>query len=140
MLRGRLAEILRRVNAINLLDNLEKIVRELVEQYKPLKILVTGSLAKGKFVQGLSDIDILVIVEHKPGKHERFQLKAVENIDVEITVFSMKEVKEAIKHGNQFITEAMKEGITIYEAKKKKHAREYLSESISCNSLNSTSN
>ena len=123
MLRGRLAEILRRVNAINLLDSLERIVEELVEQYKPLKILVTGSLAKGKFVQGLSDIDILVIVEHEPGKQERFQLKAVENIDVEIIVFSMKEVKEAIKHGNQFITEAIKEGITIYEAGKERYTR-----------------
>lgn len=38
---------------------LEGLVEELVGEYRPVAIILAGSLAQGRFVRGLSDVDIL---------------------------------------------------------------------------------
>ncbi len=70
MLRERLRMILGREE--DLVPELEKVVEELVERYRPISIIVTGSLARQKFVRGMSDIDLLVVVEKSVGK-DRFK-------------------------------------------------------------------
>ncbi len=114
MLRERLRETLRGQHTRDLLEGLEKLLGELIEEYKPLSVLIAGSLAEGKFVRGLSDIDILAITVEKPGKHERFQLKAIKDVNVEIAVYSVEEVEQAAKTGNQFIAQALEKGVEVY--------------------------
>ncbi|GAY26133.1 hypothetical protein ATG_13360 [Desulfurococcaceae archaeon AG1] len=115
MLRERLREILSKPGTQDLLDLLEELISELIRRFDPIAVIVAGSLARSRFVRGLSDIDILVITQHEPPKHERFLLRAVKDVDVEITVYSLDEVRLAIKQGNQFITDAIKNGIKIYD-------------------------
>lgn len=92
---------------------LEKIIKELTAKYSPISIILAGSIARGKFVHGLSDIDILVVIDRRVKDKERFTLRAVGDIDVEITIINIDELKEAIKRGNQFYKEAIK-GIEVY--------------------------
>lgn len=108
-------KILDKDNVRDLAKDLEALVEEIVKKYKPLKVLLTGSLAEGRFVRGLSDIDLLVIVKNAEAVGERFLLYRVRDVDVEVTVVAEKELEEAVKAGNQFYTEALRRGITAYD-------------------------
>lgn len=119
MLRERLGNALRR----ELVEDLEKIVRELIERYRPVSIIIAGSLARGEFVEGLSDIDILVVIEGDPGK-DRFLLRAVGDVDVEITVVGLRELLEAIERGNEFYLQALR-GIEVYGDLRERLGSEY---------------
>jgi len=121
LLRGKLKEILRGQHTRDLLEGLEEVISELIEEYKPISVRIAGSLAERRFVRGLSDIDILTITLEKPSKHRRFRLKAVKDVDVEIAVYSVREVEEAAKSGNQFILQALTRGVEVYRAE---HAME----------------
>lgn len=108
MLRERLRKIL----SEDLIESLEGIVKELINRYDPISIILTGSVARERFVHGISDIDIIVIVRESPGK-DRFLLRAINNINIEITIIGIEELIKAVKQGNQFYIEALK-GIEIY--------------------------
>ena len=94
------------------INELHKLLIELNEELKPLAIIITGSIAKGEFVMGLSDIDIVLII-NEAHRHSRFLLRVIRNINVEISIYSLDEVKKAIEIGNQFITTAINSGIVI---------------------------
>lgn len=111
-----LREILRGPGLADLAPGLERIVREVIELYSPSEVILAGSLARGEFVRGLSDIDLLVIVDYDVSDEKRFTLRAVEDVDVEITVVSRKELEQAISSGNMFYAEALRHGIKIYVA------------------------
>jgi hypothetical protein len=67
-------------------------------------------MAKGKFVRGMSDIDLLIVAsEGEP----RFFIWAVKDVDVEATVFTLEDLLHSIESGNQFIIDAIKNGITL---------------------------
>ena len=65
-------------------------------------------------MRGLSDIDLLVIVNESPNKDERFMLEAIKDVDLEITLFSLREVIDSIKTGNPFIIDVIKNGFEVY--------------------------
>lgn len=113
MLR-RLKEILREPNVTDLIPGIEKILREIIELYRPSEIILAGSLARGEFVRGLSDIDLLVIVEQDISDEKRFMLRSVNGVDVEITIVSRRELEQAISSGNSFYIDALKYGVKIY--------------------------
>ncbi|MCC6034089.1 MAG: hypothetical protein LM567_01115 [Desulfurococcaceae archaeon] len=71
-------------------------------ELRPLRIIITGSLGERKFVRGLSDIDILVITDYKPGD-KRFILTSVRDVDVEITVKSTHELEKASERTGSFM-------------------------------------
>ena len=115
-LEQRLRELLDRPATRDLADGLAELVRELVAELRPLAVLLAGSLARGEFVRGMSDVDLLVLVERPPGKWERFRLACVRGVDVQITVFGLREALESAAEGNFFVREALEEGIVLYEA------------------------
>lgn len=84
MLKEKLKRVLKGTAIESYVKDFESIIKEIILKYKPLSIMIAGSLAKGKFVAGLSDIDVVVITKENPGKN-RFMLKAIGNTDVEIT-------------------------------------------------------
>ena len=114
MSRKDLNDILKCESVRDLAEDLKELINELVKEFKPLKIILTGSLAKGRFVRGLSDIDIIVIVDEVKSK-DRFMLKTVKDVDVEITVISKDEFENAINTGREFYIEATKLGIVVYQ-------------------------
>lgn len=96
------------------IQELKKFVKELINEYKPIAIILSGSLAQKKFVQGLSDADILIVTESNVPKDKRFILKAVKGVDVEITATPLNELVKAIRNGNQFYCNTLLYGIKIY--------------------------
>ncbi len=87
---------------------------DLVARHRPVAVYVAGSLARGEFVAGLSDVDVLVVTERPPAKHERFQLAAVGDTDVEITLVSLEEAVRALGEGAGFTAQAIREGVLVY--------------------------
>ncbi len=116
MSRRSLREILSSYYLEDLIDDLEKLVEELVERYKPVRIVLTGSLAEGRFVRGLSDIDLLIITRKLETDMDRFTLYSIRDVDVEITVVTEDELREAIEFGKDFYVKALSKGIVVYTA------------------------
>ena len=116
MLRGRLREILSGTSAEDLLEPLEELLVGLIERFNPVRILITGSLARRRFVRGLSDIDVLVIVGYDIPRYVRFELATVKDVDVEITVISEGELERALSGDREFYVNAVKYGVEVYPA------------------------
>ncbi|MFZ8790326.1 MAG: nucleotidyltransferase domain-containing protein [Acidilobaceae archaeon] len=114
MLRERLREILRGTSAEDLLEPLEELLVRLIVKFKPVRILISGSLARRRFVRGLSDIDVLVIVDYDIPRDLRFELATVKDVDVEITVISEGELERALSEGRMFYVDAVKCGVEVY--------------------------
>ena len=79
-----------------------------------MAVVVAGSLAKGQFVRGLSDVDILVVVDRPVRNEERFSLVPLGGADAEITVVSLDELKRAVRACNQFYLDALRNGKIVY--------------------------
>jgi predicted nucleotidyltransferase len=114
LLRERLREILRGTSAEDLLEPLEELLVRLIVKFKPVRILISGSLARRRFVRGLSDIDVLVIVDYDIPRDLRFELATVKDVDVEITVISEGELERALSKDGMFYVDAVKCGVEVY--------------------------
>jgi predicted nucleotidyltransferase len=100
---------------------LDKIVRRLVEGYKPEKIILFGSYAYGQ-PHSDSDLDLLIIKDTS----ERFIDRCVNvrrivsypgrSIPFEPLVFTPAELKERLAIGDQFINEILTKGELLYAA------------------------
>ncbi|MEM4312167.1 MAG: hypothetical protein QXX95_07245 [Nitrososphaerales archaeon] len=78
-----------------------KVFRRAKRRTDPLSILIAGSLAKTKFVRGISDLDLILIVEKVPDY--RFTLKAIKDVNIEVFIYTLEEFLKSIKGGNQFM-------------------------------------
>lgn len=96
-----------------------------------LKIILFGSYARTDWVdegpEGYqSDYDLLVIVSHKPltdiatywytAEDRLLDDEEIETV-VNIAVYSMKEVNDALREGEFFFSEIIEDGIMLYEIK-----------------------
>jgi len=109
-----LSELLSRPNVRDLYEGLRGLIAELIKALSPMAILITGSLARGEFVRGMSDIDLLVLIERAPSKQERFSLRNVGGVDVEIIVYGLGEAIRSAGEGNPLILDALRNGVVIY--------------------------
>lgn len=111
MLRGRL-----RVpeSILDIIERLENLIEEIVRTFDPLSVIIAGSLAEGRFVRGLSDLDLLVVLNYPVPEDKRFMLRAIEDVDVEITLISLEELKRAVYDGRDFYVSAVRNGIVVY--------------------------
>lgn len=93
-------------------------VEKIVDQYKPQKIVLFGSAARGDVREG-SDIDLLIIKETSVRSLERIEevLKCLplEN-PAEPHVYTPQEIRERLHEGDPFLTEALQRGTVLYEA------------------------
>ena len=115
-LRERLGEVLRGSSAEDLLEPLASLLEKLVAELRPVKVLVAGSLARGEFVRGLSDIDVLVVVDYEVPRDRRFTYTSVGDVDVEITVVSTYELERAVQEGREFYVDAVRCGVEVFTA------------------------
>jgi uncharacterized protein len=98
---------------------LERMLKRLVAEYKPKKVLLFGSYAYGT-PDPDSDVDLLIIKETP----ERFldRLVAVRRIisdsrrvvPLEILVLTLEEVSRRLAVGDQFIAEIVDKGKVLY--------------------------
>ncbi len=109
-----LRRLLEESGAAELYEPLAALLERLIERYRPLAVILAGSLAEGRFVRGLSDIDVLLVVEGGVGRLDRFRLYAVGDVDVEVTLVSLGELVEAVRGCNPFYRSALCRGVVVY--------------------------
>jgi predicted nucleotidyltransferase len=110
MLREKLREVIKRnTSLVDLEEDALKLLTDLDER-GAVAMLVAGSVAKGEFVRGMSDIDILVVVN---GPSFRSWITAIGDVNVEVTEIGIKDILEAIRAGNNFIEKALEDGVAL---------------------------
>jgi predicted nucleotidyltransferase len=98
------------------IKEIEDIKNQLIEKYKPEKIILFGSAVWG---QGeINDIDLLIIKGETPyyGIDRMREVdKLIErNIAADILVYKPEEIKERLEMGDPFIKKIFKEGKVLY--------------------------
>ena len=104
-------------------DRFNKEIRSVVDQlirvYKPEKIILFGSLAKGMVKEG-TDIDIFIIKKDAPdlGVDRIRQLDSLIKYKVatDFIVYKPEEVRERLRLGDPFIKSIFEEGEVLYDA------------------------
>jgi predicted nucleotidyltransferase len=96
----------------------QNIVEQLIRMYKPEKVILFGSLVKGKIKEG-TDIDFFII-KNAP----TFGIDWIRQLDAlvkyklatDFIVYKPEEVKERLRLGNPFIKSIFEEGKVLYDA------------------------
>jgi predicted nucleotidyltransferase len=103
------------------------------KQGRILKIILFGSYARGTWVDEphtakgyLSDYDLLIVVNHQTlvdfatywyRAEDRIMRETGIRTPVNFIVHTMEEVNTALRHGQYFFTDIIKEGIALYDLK-----------------------
>ena len=80
----------------------------------PLSIVVFGSAARGQYVRGLSDVDVLVITAREPER--RALTRGLTFCDVNVIFMSREEYCRTVRAGNQIALETWERGVVVYGA------------------------
>ncbi|MFH1258482.1 MAG: nucleotidyltransferase domain-containing protein [Elusimicrobiota bacterium] len=102
---------------LNFQQEIKKIAKQIIQNFKPEKIILFGSFAYGK-PKPSSDVDLLIIKKSKKRKVERIKeiLMKVESIlPFEPLVYTPKELKERLDLGDYFFVTIVKKGKILYE-------------------------
>ncbi|MBI5286231.1 MAG: nucleotidyltransferase domain-containing protein [Deltaproteobacteria bacterium] len=99
-----------------LLKEIDNIKTQLIERYKPEKIILFGSAAWGK--GEINDIDLFIIKKDVPyyGADRIIELYRLMSVDVPVDyiVYKPEEAEERLSLGDPFVKKIFKEGKTIY--------------------------
>jgi predicted nucleotidyltransferase len=98
---------------------IQNIVQQLINLYKPEKIILFGSLAKGRIEEG-TDIDLFIIKSDVP----EFGVDRIRQLDelikyklaTDFIVYKPHEFEQRLKLGDPFIKNIMEEGMVLYDA------------------------
>jgi len=96
---------------------IKRIVKQIVDKYKPEKIILFGSFAYGK-PKPASDVDLLIIKKSKKKRVERIKKILMEvktPLPLEPLVYTPKELKERLDLGDFFFQTIFKKGKVLYE-------------------------
>lgn len=95
----------------------QRIINRIIRSYRPKKIIVFGSFARGDVHQG-SDLD-LVIIKNTKEKFLRRMDAVLDLCDGEIAVepliYTEAEFKKMLEEGNDFLETVVSEGKVVYE-------------------------
>jgi predicted nucleotidyltransferase len=105
--------MMKRVIALEKIDDIKK---QLIEKYKPEKIILFGSSAWG--VEDINDIDLFIIKSDVPhyGADRIIELYRLMDVDaaVDFIVYKPEEAKERLALGDPFIKKIYKDGKVLY--------------------------
>ena len=103
-------------------ERLEQAARQAVDQlvsgFKPLRVILFGSLARGD-VHEDSDVDLLVVKETDLPFFRRIdEAMAFIHVDVpvQILVYTPAELDRLVQEGRDFIATVLEEGEVVYDA------------------------
>jgi predicted nucleotidyltransferase len=95
----------------------QRTINRIIRQYRPKKIIVFGSYARGDVHQG-SDLDLIIIKNTK----EKFLRRMDRVLDlcngeiaVEPLIYTEAEFKKMLEEGNDFLETVVSEGKVVYE-------------------------
>jgi len=98
---------------------IQNIVQQLINLYKPEKIILFGFLAKGQIEEG-TDIDLFIIKSDVP----EFGVDRIRQLDelikyklaTDFIVYKPYEFEQRLKLGDPFIKNIVEEGTVLYDA------------------------
>jgi len=98
---------------------IQSIMEQMIYLYKPEKVILFGSLAKGQINQG-TDIDLFIIKSEVPecGVDRIRQLDTIINykLATDFIVYKPEEVEQRLKLGDPFVKSILEEGKVLYDA------------------------
>jgi predicted nucleotidyltransferase len=98
---------------------IQNIVKQLIHLYRPEKVILFGSLAKGKINQG-TDIDLFIIKRDVPelGVDRIRQLDTIikYGLATDFIVYKPEELEHRLKLGDPFVKSILEEGKVLYDA------------------------
>jgi predicted nucleotidyltransferase len=98
-------------------EEVKRLVHRLIEDYKPQKMVLFGSLARGDYHEG-SDIDLMLIKDTDRRFVDRIgDVIRLNNtkIPLEPVVYTPKEFKEMLAGKRDFAIAIQEEGVVLYE-------------------------
>ena len=99
---------------------IENITKQIVEKYKPEKIILYGSFAYGKPHKD-SDVDLFVIKKTKKLKTKRHleldRMLLDRKMALDILVYTPQEIRKRLSLGDFFIKDIINQGKILYAAK-----------------------
>jgi len=101
------------------LADVRKTVRDIVEHFRPLKVILFGSHAYGE-PSAESDVDLLVVMETDGNPiHTAARIAASikSSFDMDIVVVRPKDWDEYLSEGAIFATQVATKGLVLYEAR-----------------------
>ncbi|HIE39220.1 MAG TPA: nucleotidyltransferase domain-containing protein [Anaerolineales bacterium] len=108
---------MRRLSRARFQEELDRILEGL-RQYRPLKVILFGSFARGDD-HALSDIDLVIVKEtDRPFAERTGDVLALcdYSIPLEPLVYTPEELARLQAEGNPFIEQVLREGKVIYES------------------------
>ena len=98
---------------------IEEIVKRIVDNYKPEKIILFGSYAYGIPTKD-SDLDLLIVKDsnlprHKRAREIRKYLWGISEIPKDIIVYTQEEIDDWKGVEEAFVTKVVKKGKILYE-------------------------
>ena len=96
---------------------IENIVNQIIEKYKPEKVILFGSIARGEYGPD-SDADFLIIKKDTPfyGADRIRELSRIidREIPVDFLVYRPEEFKRRVEIGDPFLKSILEEGRVLY--------------------------
>lgn len=104
------------MNRVIALEKIDDIKKQLIEKYRPEKIILFGSSAWGE--EDINDIDLFIIKREVPyyGADRIIELYRMMDIDaaVDFIVYKPEEAEERLALGDPFIKKIYEEGKVLY--------------------------
>ena len=100
------------------LKDIREIVQQIVERFRPQKVILFGSYAQGKPTQD-SDVDLLVVMDtNEQALHMAARISAAIDhpFPLDILVFRPADLKASLERKGVFATAVMAKGIVLHEA------------------------
>ena len=99
-------------------EAIDQVVEQIVEKFKPQKIILFGSYARGD-PRPESDVDLLVVMKTSK-KASKKSLEIRRHLGVmfglDLVVYTSKRLKERVDMGTWFVKDILKDGKVLYEA------------------------
>jgi predicted nucleotidyltransferase len=96
---------------------IESITAQIIEKYKPEKIILFGSASRGEFTSD-SDVDFLIIKNDTPvyGADRIRELSRLidRNVAVDFLIYRREEFEKRLNMGDPFLKAILKEGRILY--------------------------
>jgi predicted nucleotidyltransferase len=100
-------------------EAIDEVVRQIAEKFKPQKIILFGSYARGD-PRPESDVDLLVVMD-TPLREVHQAIQICQQIEyrfgLDLIVHTPKRLAERVKMGDWFLRDVLKEGKVLYEAR-----------------------
>jgi predicted nucleotidyltransferase len=100
-----------------ILSEIEYIAGQIIEKYRPLKIILFGSAGRGEYDK-VNDLDFLIVKEDVPS-HGLARMRELDelidrNIASDMLIYRPDELENRIKLGDPFIKTILREGQILY--------------------------